>query len=100
MSDEPSDSKKELHDAIQNVSEWNNAFGKGINETLVGRTVVAASGEVWSGGGEWSISITFDDGSTISVPGETLATGPLADIVRMGGGNPDGCDEDVFADEL
>lgn len=83
-----SDLPKDLSNAIEDAIEHNDAFSAGVSVLLVGRTVISATAEVWSTEGDWSIRLTFDDGSTIYVPGTTEATGPLADFVRMAGGKP------------
>lgn len=80
--------EERLSNAVDEAMAANEALGEGISRLLVGRTVVAATGEVWSSDGEWSIGLTFDDGSVIEVPGHTHAFGPLAGLVRMAGGNP------------
>jgi hypothetical protein len=73
---------------MSDVVETNESLSDGVAALLVGQRVVAASAEVWSSDGEWSITLRFDDGSAIRVPGETRATGPLADLIRMAGGDP------------
>lgn len=80
--------ERKLSNAIEDAIEHNDSFASGVSVLLVGRTVTSASAEVWSSDGDWSIRLTFDDGSTVYVPGTTEATGPLADFVRMAGGNP------------
>ena len=70
------------------------AFTDGLKAMMVGLEVVDVKGEVWSGEGHWAIVITFNDGSIIEVPGLTRAAGPLAELVRMAGGNPFGSEEE------
>jgi hypothetical protein len=66
------------------------AFTEGLKALLIGKTIVDAKGEVWSSEGHWAIVLTLDDGSIIEVPAETRAAGPLAELVRVAGGNPFG----------
>ncbi len=82
------DFQQRISDAIDAATAQNDALSSGVAELLVGQTITAASAEVWSSDGEWAIRLELEDGSAIEVPGETWATGPLADLVEMAGGNP------------
>ena len=70
------------------------AFTEGLKSALIGKTIVDAKGEVWSSEGHWALVLTLDDGSIIEAPAQTRAAGPLADLVRMAGGNPFGSEDD------
>lgn len=69
------------------------AFTDGLKAYMTGLEVVDVKGEVWSSEGHWAITVTFNDGSIIEVPAETRAAGPLAELVRMAGGNPFGSEQ-------
>jgi hypothetical protein len=77
-----------LRDLIGDILANNDAASRGLDALLVGQRVTSAAMEVWDGYGSWSIRLGFEDGSTIDVPGSIYATGPLADHVRMAGGQP------------
>lgn len=68
------------------------AFTDGLKSLLIGKTIVDVKGEVWSSEGHWAITLMLDDNSIIEVPALTRAAGPLAELVRMAGGNPFGDD--------
>lgn len=70
------------------------AFTEGLKALLIGKTIVNVKGEVWSAEGHWAITLTLDDGSIIEVPAQTRAAGPLAELVRMAGGNPFGSEDE------
>lgn len=81
--------RAKLSELVADAMATNDALTDGVAKLLVGRTVTAASAEVWSSDGEWSIKLEFDDGSRVEVPGVTYATGPLAELIRMAGGQPE-----------
>lgn len=70
------------------------AFSEGLKSYLIGKEVVDAKGEVWSSEGHWAVVLHFDDGSILEVPANARAAGPLAELVRMAGGNPFGSEEE------
>src|SRR5688500_13052471 len=70
------------------------AFSEGLKSALVGLEVVDAKGEVWSSEGHWTIVLTLSDGTIIESLPSTRTAGPLAELVRMAGGNPFGSEEE------
>jgi hypothetical protein len=85
--------QRKLADAIEEAIDHGvRAFSGGLSAMLVGRTITAAEGEVWSSEGEWEFTLTLDDGSVL-VGQLGTARGPVAELVRMAGGNPYGSDE-------
>jgi hypothetical protein len=70
------------------------AFTEGLKSAMIGLEVVDVKGEVWSAEGHFGIVITLSDGSIIESPATTRAAGPLADLIRMAGGNPFGSEEE------
>ena len=70
------------------------AFTEGLKSAMIGLEVIDVKGEVWSAEGHFGIVIKFSDGSIIESPATTRAAGPLADLVRMAGGNPFGSQEE------
>jgi hypothetical protein len=83
------DLARKLSELVTDVVETNDALSDGVDRLLVGKRVTSAACEVWDSDGRFSITLAFEDGSTVESPGETWATGPLAELVRMAGGNPD-----------
>ena len=93
--DERSDFQKRLSDAIDEAVAVNDSLSEGVSRLLCGQIVTEASAEVWSSDGEFSIALTFSDGSKIECPGVVYASGPLADLVRMAGGVPESPDGEL-----
>jgi hypothetical protein len=88
MTGDGNEFRHKLAELVGDIFATNAAASQGIDALLVGQRVTSAAMEVWDGDGNWSIRLSFEDGSTIDVPGTTYATGPLADHVRMAGGQP------------
>ena len=84
-----SDFQNELSSLVNAIMEDNAILSDQVKTLLIGKRITDASAEVWSSDGEWSINLTFEDESTIEVPGVTYATGPLADLIRAAGGQPE-----------
>lgn len=80
--------QRRFSEAADEAVAWNNDFAAGVKSLLTGRTVVDATAEVWDSDGNWAITIWFDDGSVVEVPGQAWAAGPLAALVKMAGGDP------------
>jgi hypothetical protein len=64
-----SEFQRRFSEAAEEAVAWNDSFAEGVKHLPVGRTVVDASAEVWDGDGNWAITVSFDDGSVIEVPG-------------------------------
>jgi hypothetical protein len=88
MTDDGNEFRNKLAELVGDIFASNAAASQEFDALLVGQRVTSAAMEVWDGDGNWSIRLGFEDGSTIDVPGTTYATGPLADHVRMAGGQP------------
>jgi hypothetical protein len=83
------DFERKLNDLVQEALAVNREASSGATRLLAGETVKSVVLEVWSNGGETAFTIELSDGSILECGGVGRFTGPVADLVRMAGGNPE-----------
>lgn len=84
---DPDDFNGRLNNIFDEWHKTNESFGQGLESYMTQHRITGVTGEVWDSDGNWAFTLAFDDGSTIT--GEvSSATGYIAEIVQMAGGNP------------